>query len=164
MLEPAKFHWYNEDAWMLAAAKATPEQWKAAGLGDKKTFLEECLKEAQASLNWNKPWGEVNEVRMKHPFGLSGGVLGWLFNPKPARLSGSNKSIRVVSRDFGQSMRMVVDLADLDATRLVLPLGQSGHLGSAHRLDQYADWQHGDPEGTRTRLHQGAVASRVFRP
>jgi penicillin amidase len=163
-VQPAKFRWYNEDAWILAAAKATPEAWKAAGLGDKQAFLYACLKEAQASPNWNKPWGEVNEVRMKHPFGLSGGILGWIFNPKPARLSGSSKSIRVVSQDFGQSMRMVVDLADLDATRLVLPLGQSGHLGSKHRLDQYGDWQKGDPEGTRTRLKQGSVATRVFRP
>jgi hypothetical protein len=60
-------------------------------------------------------------------------------------------------------MRMVVDLADLDATRLVLPLGQSGHLGSKHRLDQYGDWKAGDPEGQRTRLHQEAVGTRVFR-
>jgi penicillin amidase len=119
----------------------------------------------KSSPNWNKLWGEVNEVRIKHPLGLGGGILGWLFNPKPARLSGSSKSIRVVSRDFGQSMRMVVDLADLDATRLVLPLGQSGHLGSKHRLDQYADWQQGDPEGKRTRLHQPAAgAARIYRP
>ncbi len=163
-VDPLKFHWYNEDAWMLAAAEATPDPWKAAGLGDKHAFLDECLKEAKASPTWNKPWGEVNEVRMKHPFGLGGGILGWIFNPKPARLSGSTKSIRVVSRDFGQSMRMVVDLADLDATRLVLPLGESGHLGSKHRLDQYEAWQKGDPEAQRTRLHQGAVATRVFRP
>jgi penicillin amidase len=163
--DPSKFHWYNEDAWMLAAARATPDQWKAAGLGDKQTFIDSCLAEAQSFANWNKPWGEVNEVRIKHPLGLGGGVLGWIFNPKPARLSGSSKSIRVVSRGFGQSMRMVVDMADLDATRLVLPLGQSGHLGSKHRLDQYADWQQGDPDGKRTRLHQGAVgAARVFRP
>jgi penicillin amidase len=158
-----KYRWYNEDAWILAAAKASPDQWKAVGLGSKQAFLDECLREAKASPNWNKPWGEVNEVRMKHPFGLGGGILGWIFNPKPARLSGSSKSIRVVSRDFGQSMRMVVDLADLDATRLVLPLGQSGHLGSKHRLDQYGDWKAGDPEGQRTRLHQEAVGTRVFR-
>lgn len=149
---------------MLAAAWGTAREWESAGLGDKGIFLDACRREAQSSPNWNKPWGEVNEVRMKHPFGLSGGVLGWIFNPKPARLSGSTKSIRVVSRDFGQSMRMVVDLADLDATRLVLPLGQSGHLGSKHREDQYLDWQKGDPEGKRTRLRQPAASLRVFRP
>lgn len=160
----SRFHWYNEDAWMLAAAWGTAREWESAGLGDKGIFLDACRREAQSSPNWNKPWGEVNEVRMKHPFGLSGGVLGWIFNPKPARLSGSTKSIRVVSRDFGQSMRMVVDLADLDATRLVLPLGQSGHLGSKHREDQYLDWQKGDPEGKRTRLRQPAASLRVFRP
>ncbi len=162
--EPSKYHWYNEDAWMLATMKASKEQWKAIGLGDKYAFEAKVFAEAKSSPNWNKPWGEVNEVRMKHPFGLSGGVLGWIFNPKPARLSGSTKSIRVVSRDFGQSMRMVVDLADLDATRLVLPLGQSGHLGSKHREDQYADWQKGEPEGKHTRLHQAAVSIRAFRP
>ncbi len=149
---------------MLSAAWATAKEWESAGLGEKGMFLDACRKEAQASPAWNKPWGEVNEVRMKHPFGLSGGILGWIFNPKPARLSGSTKSIRVVSRDFGQSMRMVVDMADLDATRLVLPLGESGHLGDKHRLDQYEDWQKGDPEGVRTRLKQSPVSTRVFRP
>jgi penicillin amidase len=163
--DPSRYRWYNEDAWLQAALAADAESWKAAGLGDKQAFLRNSFEELKSSPNWNKLWGEVNEVRIKHPLGLGGGILGWLFNPKPARLSGSSKSIRVVSRDFGQSMRMVVDLADLDATRLVLPLGQSGHLGSKHRLDQYADWQQGDPEGKRTRLHQPAAgAARIYRP
>ncbi|HEX4383363.1 MAG TPA: penicillin acylase family protein, partial [Myxococcales bacterium] len=61
----------------------------------------------------------------------------------------------------GQSMRMVVDLADLDATTLVLPLGQSGHLGSPHRLDQREDWLQGDTAG-RTRLHQVAVGEPLL--
>ena len=51
-------------------------------------------------------------------------------------------------------MRFVVDWGDPDATRLVLPLGASGHLGSRHRHDQFKDWLRGDPEGARTRLKQ----------
>ena len=63
-----------------------------------------------------------------------------------------------------QSMRMVVDWADPEATRLVLPLGESGHLGSRHRTDQTQDWVAGDPDGVRTRLRQAAAAWLTFEP
>jgi penicillin amidase len=151
-LAPANFRWAGEDGWLLAAAQASPESWVTAGLGDKTAFLAGCLKEAKSRAEWNQPWGRVNELKIRHPFGLGGGILGWLFNPPAARIAGSSRSIRVMSGTHGQSMRMVVDLADLDATRLVLPLGVSGHLGSPHRIDQGPDWREGDPAGARTRL------------
>lgn len=138
---------------MLAAARATLGQWQAAGLGDKAVFVQACLAEAQQRPDWNRPWGQVNELRIKHPFGLGGGPLAWLFNPAPMRLPGASRAIRVADGSHGQSLRMVVDLADLEATRLVIPLGASAHLGSGHREDQAEAWRQGDPEGTRTRLH-----------
>jgi hypothetical protein len=49
-------------------------------------------------------------------------------------------------------MRFIVDFSEPSATTLVLPLGQSGHLGSPHREDQQATWRDGDPSGEKTRL------------
>jgi len=153
-LTPKDYRHAGEDVWLLEAARATAEQWREGGLGDKANLIQACVVEAQHAPEWNRSWGEVNELRIKHPFGLGGGLLGWLFNPAPRQLPGSARSIRVMTGTHGQSMRMVVDLADLEATRLVIPLGQSGHLGSQHRSDQAEAWQLGDPEGHTTRLHQ----------
>jgi len=41
------------------------------------------------------------------------------------------------------SARLIVDLADPDATRLVLPLGQSGQLFDRHAKDQLRAWSSG---------------------
>jgi len=164
-LAATDYRWAGDDAWVLAAAEATPAAWSAAGLGDKAAFLGACLHDARSRAEWNRPWGEVNEVRIRHPFGLGGGVLGWLFNPPAARIPGSSRSIRVMSGTHGQSLRLVVDMADLEATRLSIPLGVSGHFGSAHRTDHFKTWQEGDPQGQRSRLRQPSVGEEmVFRP
>jgi penicillin amidase len=154
----------GDELWLLAAAQASPAQWQAAGLGDKAAFIQACLSEAMVRPDWSRPWGTVNELRMQHPFGYGGGLLGWLLNPAPRQLPGAARAIRVLTGTHGQSMRMVVDLADLDATRLAIPLGQSGHLSDPHRADQGRAWDMGDPDGKTTRLHQKAVQSLVFHP
>lgn len=78
---------------------------------------------------------------------------------------GSALSVRVTGPAFGQSMRLLVDWTDPDATSLVIPLGVSGHLGSPHRLDQLEDGLKGDPAGSRTRLHPSAVGKElIFTP
>ena len=41
-------------------------------------------------------------------------------------------------------MRMVVDLANLDASTWVTLTGTSGHPGSVHYTDQLAAWASGD--------------------
>jgi penicillin amidase len=163
-LAPKDYRHSGEDLWMLAAAQATPEQWKVADLGDKATFIQACLTEAKENPAWNQPWGQMNELHIKHPFGLGGGLLGLIFNPPSMRLPGASRAIRVLNGTHGQSMRMIVDFADLEATRLVIPLGVSAHLGSSHRADQATDWRLGDPEGLRTRLHQASRPSLTFLP
>ena len=41
-------------------------------------------------------------------------------------------------------MRMIVDMADLDASRTVNPTGQSGHPGNQHYDDMIPLWQNGE--------------------
>jgi penicillin amidase len=161
-LAPEDYHWMADDVWILAAAQASREQWRVAGLGDKVGLLRDCLAEARQSRDWDRPWAEVNRLHIAHPLGVGGGILGWIFNPPAMRVPGSAGAIRVLAGIHGQSMRMVVDLADPEATRLVLPLGESGHLGSAQRTDQSRAWVAGDPDGQRTRLHQPACAHLQF--
>ena len=162
-LEPKEFHWYNSEAMLMAALRARPEAWKRAGLGDKAAFLAAVAERAMRSEG--RPWGELNRLHLRHPLGRGGKVLSWIFDPPTAAIGGSNRSVRVTGAAFGQSMRMVVDWADPEATTLVVPLGVSGHLGSPHRHDQFEDWLKGDPEGRRTRLVQPPEGPTLtFRP
>ena len=148
-----EFHWYDNDPTLLAAVRASPEAWRRAGLGDRDAVLGDAVRD----VSLGGTWGTKNRLAVQHPFGRSGGPLGWLFNPPSPPLSGCDRCVRVATPHFGQSMRFVVDFADPDATTLVLPLGTSGHLWSPHRTDQQRDWLAGDPDGIRTRLRAPAV-------
>jgi penicillin amidase len=155
--------WTNDVAAVEEALREPQEAWTRAGLGDKAALIARAQAQAEATLKDlpAKTWGAFNETKIHHPFGLGGGLLAWLFDPPQAEQSGCTTCVRVGRPTHGQSMRMVVDLADPDATTLVLPLGQSGHLGSRHRLDQREDWLRGDTAG-RTRLHQVAVGEPLL--
>lgn len=162
-LEPGDFHWHNSEAMLLAALRANPEAWRRAGLGDKDAALQAALQ--RSGQETHQPWGLTNRTWLRHPLGMGGALLARIFDPPRASIGGSSRSVRVTGAAFGQSMRMVVDWNDPDATTLVLPLGVSGHLGSAHRHDQLQDWLQGDPEGRRTRLKKPpAGPSITFRP
>ena len=161
------FSWSNDSATLRVALAADQAAWTRAGLGDRAQFLKEAAASAAAWLAQQHAadWGAFDALQILHPFGRAGGLAGLLFNPPSAPQSGASRTVRVARPAFGQSMRMVVDLADPLATTLVVPLGVSGHLGSAHRLDQQQDWLHGDPSGERTRLAQAPVgAALVFNP
>jgi penicillin amidase len=42
-------------------------------------------------------------------------------------------------------MRFIADLSDWDATRLCIPLGESGDPASVHREDQLEEWYNVKP-------------------
>ena len=157
----SEIRWYNSDPTLLAAVRASPEAWRKAGLGERDAVLGAAVRDVAL----DEPWGRKNRLEVPHPFGRSGGPLGWIFNPPSPPLSGCDRCVRVATPRFGQSMRLVVDFAEPDATTLVLPFGVSGHLWSSHRLDQLPDWLGGDPDGTRTRLHAPSVGPPlIFEP
>ncbi|MFQ5594508.1 MAG: penicillin acylase family protein, partial [Anaerolineae bacterium] len=95
-------------------------------------------------------WGAVNRLHLVHPLGIVR-PLGRLLNRGPYPAGGDPftvwpNAIRIQPYydDFhSASYRMIVDLADLDASVSVCPTGQSGHPASPHYADQLADWQAG---------------------
>lgn len=160
------FSWANDSDTLHAALAADQAGWTRAGLGDRAQFLRDAAARADGWLA-SQPanWGAFDALHIVHPFGRAGGALGLLFNPPSAPQSGAPRTVRVARPAFGQSMRMIVDMANPLATTLVIPLGVSGHLGSAHRFDQQRDWLQGDPAGERTRLLQPAVGrAMTFNP
>lgn len=108
-------------------------------------------------------WGRVHLLELEHPV-LGGssipGIVRNFVNPDPVQMPGGSSIVNATawdasawdpetrSRSFGvtagPSMRMVVDLADLDASRWVVVSGVSGHPGHPHYADQLTTWAVGE--------------------
>ena len=129
-------------------------------------------------------WGDMHEARLTHPV-LSPetvpGVLAWLTNPTPVEVSGGSSSVNATSWNASTdadgeisytvtavpSMRMVVDLADLDASTWVMTSGTSGHPTSRHYADQIGAWARGETfpwPFTREAVDADAAATLTLTP
>ncbi len=74
------------------------------------------------------------------------GRLPWAgpyFNIGPVGMSGSSTSVKQTTRRLGPSMRMVVDLGDLEASVQNVTFGQSGAYLSSHYKDQWGAYYAG---------------------
>lgn len=69
--------------------------------------------------------------------------------------------------NFGPSMRMIVDLSNMEGSCRVLPTGESGHLASQHHKDQTDLYLSGryHPEWTdRREAEKNSEAKLILRP
>ncbi len=103
-------------------------------------------------------WGRLHRVELKQtPLGLPSvfAPVRKLFNRGPYLAPGGSSMVNAFSWDasaqtdtFGvtaaPSMRMIVDLSDLDKSRWVNQTGISGHPGDSHYDDQLGTWLKGD--------------------
>ncbi|WP_308121869.1 penicillin acylase family protein [Actinotalea ferrariae] len=124
-------------------------------------------------------WGRLHTAAPEHP--VLGGegmptAVRRLVNPTPQAVGGGSSIVNATSWDaasgsFGvtaaPSMRMVVDLADLDASTWVNLTGASGHPGSVHYTDQFDAWASGEtfpwPSSVEA-VREAAVRELVLRP
>jgi penicillin amidase len=96
-------------------------------------------------------WGRLHRITLEHKV-LGGesvpGPVRWLFNEGPFDMPGGSAIVNANGWDasegyevtWGPSMRMVVDLADLDGSTWVNQTGVSGHATDDHYDDQISDW------------------------
>lgn len=89
-------------------------------------------------------YGTYHTLRLEPPVITAVPYFGGWFNVKPLRLSGSNTTVRQVTRGVAPSMRFVADLSDWDKSMMNLPAGQSGQPFSAHRMDQWKPYWAGE--------------------
>jgi len=90
-------------------------------------------------------WGEVHTLTHVHPIGREE-PLDMIFNVGPFAKSGANDVIDkegfklnkngVFNVVDGPAMRMLIDFADTDHARSIIPTGQSGNIMSPHYSDQ----------------------------
>ena len=99
-------------------------------------------------------WGKLHRLTLEHP--VLGGetmpsAVRWLVNEGPFDVPGGSAIVNANSWTAslgyevtaGPSMRMVVDLADLDGSTWITSTGVSGHPADARYADQVDDWVSG---------------------
>lgn len=95
-------------------------------------------------------WGDLHRLEIRNAsFGTSGiAPIEWLLNRGPWELSGGSSVVDAAGWDLPNgydvdwvpSMRMVVDLGDLDRSTWINLTGASGHAFHPHYADQTDDW------------------------
>jgi penicillin amidase len=85
-------------------------------------------------------WGSFNPVEIQHPILGRVPLLRRWTAPGVREQSGSQFTVKAVSRTHGPSERMTVDLADLDHSTLNLVTGEAGNFLSPYYLDQWNAW------------------------
>jgi penicillin G amidase len=101
-------------------------------------------------------WGRLHRLRLEQtPLGLAGSpsVIRSLVNSGPFDAPGGSSIVNAFSWDASSgsfdvtaapSMRMIVDLSDLDSSRWVNQTGISGHPWDSHYSDQTQAWLKGE--------------------
>jgi penicillin amidase len=124
----------------------------------KDEVLRQALVEARLELtrelgkdpaSWD--WGKLHRLTLQHK--VLGGedvpeAVRWLFNEGPYDMPGGSAIVNANGWNAGEgyevtagpSMRMVVDLSDLDASTWINQTGVSGHPTDSHYSDQTDDW------------------------
>ncbi|MFI0710705.1 penicillin acylase family protein [Streptomyces inhibens] len=131
--------------------------------GDKNRdqLLAHAMKDARYELtsklgknidNWS--WGRLHQLFLKNQtLGTDGpGILQGLFNRGPWNVGGGEAAVDATGWNAAggykvtwvPSMRMVVNLADLDKSRWINLTGASGHAYDAHYYDQTDKWAKGE--------------------
>ncbi len=88
-------------------------------------------------------WGAYNELYVRHPVLSRLPFAGKYFNIGPIEQSGSTTTVKQTTRRLGPSMRMTVDLSDLDKSTMNIVAGESDQPLSGHYKDQWDAYYYG---------------------
>jgi len=149
--ERASFYeWRNEATFIDRLITERPAEWLPDEFDSYESLILACYREAVNTLEnllgsgvkqWT--WGRLAEIRFPHPLERLGSAgSAFAVSALPRNTDGSMPTVNAGSR---VSMRFIADLADWDATRLCLPLGESGDPQSPHRDDQMEEWRNATP-------------------
>ena len=122
-------------------------------------------------------WGDLHQLELVNAtFGKSGiGPIEWLFNAGPAGVSGGGAIVNATGWDAAEgyqvdavpSMRMIVDLSNLDASRWIQLTGNSGHAFHPNYDDQFELWRSGQNlpmHWDRPSIEADATTTLTLRP
>ena len=142
------------------------------------TLLGQTLQRALASMgarqgtatvaNWR--WDRVNAAEFPHmPFDSVSWLRRWFSRTVPRGGDPFTVSPLMPIRDrtFVSSYRQIIDLASVDASRFIIPMGQSGHVWSEHYADLLDKWNKNEylpMRFSRSAVDEGAADRLVLEP
>jgi penicillin G amidase len=147
------YQWMMSTVWLENVVQHEPKRWLPEAYANYDELLTAAVEAvvdsnpahdspAPQDLNSWK-WGDFHPVEIQHPiFGKVPLLRHWA-GPGLQRLSGSEYTVKAVSRSHGPSERMTVDLANLDQSTLNLVTGEAGSLFSPYSNDQWKAWYEG---------------------
>jgi penicillin amidase len=147
------YRWMMSTVWLENVVQHQPKRWLPEAYANYDELLTAAIEAAvdpnpahdspaPQDLNAWK-WGDFHPVEIQHPiFGKIPFLRHWS-GAGLQRLSGSEYTVKAVSRSHGPSERMTVDLANLDQSTLNLVTGEAGNLFSPYFNDQWKGWYEG---------------------
>ncbi|AWZ07133.1 MULTISPECIES: penicillin acylase family protein [unclassified Streptomyces] len=142
--------WKAPSTSRTVAATTSRDELFARAMKDARWELTAKLGKDQST--WS--WGRLHQLMLKNQtIGTEGpGYLQWLLNRGPWNLGGGEATVNATgwnaSSGYGvtwvPSMRMVVNLGDLDKSRWINLTGASGHAYHDHYTDQTTMWAKGE--------------------
>ncbi|MEU5431468.1 penicillin acylase family protein [Streptomyces olivoreticuli] len=145
----------DDQWWKTNGTRSNP------GARNRDELLAQAMKDARWELtsklgkdvnSWS--WGRLHQLNLKNQtLGKDGpAVVRWLLNRGPWNLAGGEAAVNAAGWNAAggydvvwvPSMRMVVNLGDLDKSRWINLTGASGHAYNAHYYDQTDKWAKGE--------------------
>ena len=147
-------------------------RWLPAGFANYADLFRACDASSRISLSDPKrlgpddtkwTWGRIFQSRFPHPLAVAP-LIGGQFMIPAIPISGSGQTPNVGSN---VSMRHIASPGNWDATRHVIPLGESGDPASPHFKDQFDAWRTGTPmvfPFTKSAVEKAATEIVVYSP
>ncbi|MBT2383244.1 penicillin acylase family protein [Streptomyces sp. ISL-11] len=147
----------NDDWWKTNGSRTNPD--------DRDRNRDELLAHAMKDARWELTsklgkdvnswsWGRLHQLTLRNQtLGTEGpGIVRWMLNRGPWNLAGGEAAVNAAGWNAAggydviwvPSMRMVVNLGDLDKSRWINLTGASGHAYNAHYYDQTDKWAKGE--------------------
>ncbi|MET9321707.1 penicillin acylase family protein [Streptomyces sp. NPDC003038] len=150
LVKDEKSAWWQSPKTLREPAATTRDELFARAMKDARWELTAKLGKDQST--WS--WGRLHQLTLKNQtIGTSGpGFMQWLLNRGPWNLGGGEATVNATgwnaSSGYGvtwvPSMRMVVNLNDLDKSRWINLTGASGHAYHGNYTDQTTMWAKGE--------------------
>jgi penicillin amidase len=152
------------------AIKTDDKKWLPSGVGSYADLMSSCDAAARAGLakrlgadqaGWT--WGKQFQSRFPHPLAAAP-LIGLQFATPVVPIDGSGQTPNVGSN---VSMRFIASPGNWDATRHVIPLGESGDPKSPHFKDQFDAWRTGTPmvfPFSQQAVEKAAVSTTIYGP
>jgi penicillin amidase len=143
------YDWPMSSVWLENVLTKQPPRWLPSGYSDYESLLSAAVEnvvkqtaEAPSDLDQWK-WGKNYYVDLHHLVLDRLPLIGRFTAPGPNPLSGSDITVKAVSRTHGASERLTWNFSNFDRSTLNLVTGESGIFLSPYYMDQWKAWYGG---------------------